>query len=130
MPKHVWIRSVAIIAVAGMLFGCARNYEPIVDHAGISDEAKYQSDLEDCRQYAEQVDPAGEAVAGLLVGAVLGVALGAATGAILGDAGTGAALGASIGGISGGSSGAGNGLRGQVAVVDRCLLGRGYRVLR
>ena len=116
------------IAVLG---ACAQTYQPIVDTKGV-DQTKYQQDLAECRQYAEQVNPAGEALAGALLGAGLGAALGAITGSF-GNAvavGTAAAAGAAYGGTVGVASGAGRGVQGQIAVIDNCLRGRGYSVLR
>ena len=120
--------SPALLAAA-LLAGCAQSYQPIVDMNGV-DPARYQQDLAECRHYAEEVSPAGEAVAGGAVGAVLGSALGAVAGAFGGDAGSGAALGAGLGGVSGGASGGLGGAAGQRQVIDNCLAHRGYAVLR
>ncbi len=121
----------ALAAAALGLAACAQTYQPIVDLGGV-DQAKYQRDLADCRQYAEQVDPAGEAMAGALLGAALGAALGAVTGSFDNgiSAGTGAAAGAAYGGTLGVASGAAGGVGGQIDVIRNCLRGRGYNVLR
>jgi hypothetical protein len=112
-----------------LLAACAQSYQPIIDTKGV-DQAKYQQDLYECRQYAEQVSPAGETAKGALIGAALGAAAGAATGAIAGNAGTGAAIGAAGGGIVGGGAGAYSGVSDQKEVIRRCLAGRGYSVLQ
>ena len=67
----------------------------MVDTKG-HDSARYQQDLFECRQYAEQVSPAGKAAVSGLGGAAAGAALGAITGALVGgvSAGSGAAVGA------------------------------------
>lgn len=116
-------------AVCLLLAGCAQSYEPIIDRKGV-DQARYEQDLAECRQYAEQVSPAGEAAAGGLLGAAFGAALGAVVGAFSGSAGTGAAVGAATGGVTGTAGGAVGGVQGQKQVIDNCLRGRGYSVLR
>ena len=67
------------------------------------DPNKYQQDLAECRQYADQVDVAGDTATDALVGAGIGAAGGAVLGAITGSAGAGAAIGAGVGGIGGGA---------------------------
>src|SRR5882757_9959584 len=103
MRKLVVLMSLMAIA------GCAGSYEPIVDTKGV-DEARYQQDLLECRDYAEQVSVGGEAAKGVGIGAVLGGALGAIAGAFGGGAGRGAALGAGIGGVAGGARGTAEGV--------------------
>src|SRR5262249_3207361 len=85
----------AMAAAAALVAGCARSYEPIVDTKGI-DEARYQQDLSECRDYAEQVNVGGEAAVGTGIGAALGAAIGAIAGAFGANAGKGAALGAGL----------------------------------
>jgi outer membrane lipoprotein SlyB len=102
------------------LLGCSSHPEPIVDTKGVN-MAQYQRDLEECQQYAKQVNPAE----GVARGAAGGAAVGAAIGAIGGNAGHGAAIGA----ISGGASSGVKGDRERQEVVKRCLAGRGYKVL-
>jgi hypothetical protein len=120
----------AILAAATVLAGCAQSYQPVVDTKGV-DSARYQQDLYECRQYAEQKSPAGDAAIGALGGAAGGAALGAITGAILpgASAGTGAALGAATGGTVGVAGGAYKGVNDQQRIIDNCLRGRGYSVL-
>jgi hypothetical protein len=91
--------------------------------------ARYEQDLAECRGYAEQVSPAGEAVVGGGLAAALGAAIGAIAGAFGGSAGRGAAMGAGIGGVSGTAAGGAGGVSRQQEVIDRCLIGRGYKVL-
>ncbi len=117
-----------ILAAATTLAGCAQSYQPIVDTKG-QDTARYQQDLYECRQYAEQVSPAGNAAVGGLGGAAGGAALGAIVGAITGSAGTGAALGAATGGAVGVAGGAYKGVNDQQRIINNCLRGRGYSVL-
>jgi outer membrane lipoprotein SlyB len=114
----------ALLAVAG----CAGSYRPIVDMKGV-DAAAYERDLEECRAYADAVDPGAQAATGGLLAGGFGAALGAALGAIGGDPGFGAATGAAAGGITGTASAAAGCAGQQRAVIDNCLRGRGYSVL-
>lgn len=101
-------------------FGCA-TYRPIVDTKGV-DMAAYESDLKECRSYAQQVDPGANAAAGAVGGAVFGVLVSA----LLGGSRN---YGAAVGATSGMSAGAGASARAQIAIVRNCMAGRGYRVL-
>lgn len=123
------MRRLASVALIGSLVtGCA-TYEPIIDPKGV-DQARYRQDLAECQALARQVSPAREALGGALLGAAAGTALGAVTGAAVGSPGKGAAIGAGAGGLTGAGVGAAGGAEGQAQVVQRCLSGRGYRVLR
>ena len=123
-------RLMTLVVAMATLAGCAQTYQPVVDTKG-HDTARYQQDLYECRQYAEQVSPAGQAAVGGLGGAAGGAALGAITGALVGgvSAGEGAALGAATGGAVGVGAGAYRGVDEQQRVIDNCLRGRGYNVL-
>ena len=123
-------RFVTLAVAMATLAGCAQTYQPVVDTKG-QDSARYQQDLYECRQYAEQVSPAGQAAVGGLGGAAGGAALGAITGALVGgvSAGEGAAFGAATGGAVGVGAGAYRGIDEQQRVIDNCLRGRGYNVL-
>ena len=118
----------AVAVALATLTGCAQSYQPVVDTKG-HDTARYQQDLFECRQYAEQTSPAGNAAVGGLAGAAGGAALGAIGGAIAGNAGTGAAIGAATGGALGVGGGAYSGVSEQQRIIDNCLRGRGYNVL-
>ncbi|HVJ34074.1 MAG TPA: glycine zipper family protein [Terriglobia bacterium] len=125
------MKRLGVVLVASLgLMGCAQSYQPVVDTKGV-DTARYQQDLYECRQYAEQVSPAGDAAIGGLGAAAGGAALGAITGAILPgvSAGTGAALGAATGGAVGVAGGTAKGITDQQRIIDNCLRGRGYNVL-
>lgn len=102
--------------------------QPIVDLKGV-DNQKHQQDLQECQQYADQVDAASSGVGGTLIGAGLGAAMGAMVGAILGDPATGAGIGLTVGGFSGGQAGVSNGQDRKTNVVNSCLMQRGYKVL-
>jgi len=93
------------------------------------DQERYQQDLGECRQYADQVDVARSAGGGALLGAAGGAAVGAVVGAITGRPGTGAAVGGGAGGTSGLFAGGVRGENKKERVVRNCLRGRGYSVL-
>lgn len=115
-------RIMAGLLLASFLVACA-GYRPVVDMQGV-DSVKYEADLQECQQYAQQRNPASRAAAGAGVGALLGVALAAAMGSNY-SRNTGAAIGA----VSGGASGAAHGADSQIKIVQNCMAGRGYRVL-
>ena len=121
-------RTSAAVATVLVLSGCAASYQPIIDSAGV-DQNRYQADLAQCRAFAAQVDPAGQAAAGAAGGAIFGAALGAIAGAFLHNAAVGAALGAALGGTEGVAGGGAHGLVEQKQVIDNCLRHRGYAVL-
>ncbi|RJX31957.1 MAG: glycine zipper family protein [Oxalobacter sp.] len=116
-----WFAPFLLASLVLLLTACA-GYRPIVDMKGV-DKAQYEKDLKECQEYAEQVNVAGETAAGGAIGAGIGGAIGAVSG---GRAGVGAAVGA----ITGTATGAGKATSGQKQVINRCLAGRGYRVLR
>jgi hypothetical protein len=110
----------ALLALS--LAGCA-SYQPVVDTKGV-DMNVYQVDLKECQAYAEQVNVGGQATAGAGAGALMGALLGAAIG------GRGAAgYGAKIGAAEGVGIGAAHGASSQVQVIQKCMVGRGYKVL-
>jgi outer membrane lipoprotein SlyB len=107
------------------LTGCATvpSYNPVIDMRGV-DQARYEADLTDCRQYAAQVSPGRSAVAGAVAVSMFGALLGAATGdreLTRYEARTGA--------VQGAAAGAAAGLAEQHTILLNCLTGRGYAVL-
>jgi outer membrane lipoprotein SlyB len=122
------MRRIFLIALVAGLAGCAQSYQPVVDPKGV-DNAKYQQDLAECRQLAEQVNPYERAAVGTAIGAIGGAALGAVTGAVVGSPGAGAAIGAGAGGLTGAAVGGGTGVEQQKKIIDNCLKNRGYAVL-
>ncbi len=121
-------RIVAISAATCLVAaGCAQFYKPAVDLKG-ADQAKYEADLAQCRDEAEQsvaeaLPVVGGALAGAFVGAVLGFS---ATGPF--DGGTGTAIGAAAGGAAGAALGGLVVSSKQTKAIDGCLLSRGYTV--
>ena len=95
---------------------------PIVGLKGVN-EAFYVKDLAECQEYAKEAPGMGStaakaAGAGIVVGGLLGLVTGSNT---LQSAGTGAVIG--------GAGGAYTANESQEAVVKKCLVGRGYKVL-
>lgn len=118
-------RTISIALVLTLTACAGANYRPLVDSQGV-DMNRYESDLQNCQQYAGQVGGAGENAA---IGAGIGAALSFALAAIGGnryDRGRSAAGGALLGAVSG----AGAGENSQRDVIRRCMSGRGYRVLQ
>lgn len=109
-----------------LVVGCAgkhRNGGVIVDTKGVNMQ-QYHQDLEECHQYAHQVNTGEKVAKGTVGGAVIGGALGAA----VGNSNT-AQRGAGTGAILGAADGLSHGEREKQQVVRNCLIGRGYRVL-
>jgi hypothetical protein len=127
-------RTVALALVASLLAsGCvAARHVPIVDlqaSPAAADGRDFNQDLFECQNYAESIDPAGQALAGAVAGALFNAALGAALGGIVGDAGLGAALGATSGGMYGAAGGAAQAEARRTQIVNNCMHGRGWNVL-
>jgi len=97
--------------------------KPIIDTAGVN-FAQYESDLEDCSAYADQVAIANKVATGAVSGAVVGSLIGAA----LGNSSI-AKRGAGVGAVGGAGRNVSAGLQERQRVIKRCLIGRGYRVL-
>lgn len=99
------------------------NYQPVVDPAKCKN-CNYQQDLDQCREIAStNTNYTGNT----LTSAAGGAAIGAAFGAILGlDVGTMAGAGAAGGAIGG----LGNEMLTVNQMIARCMMGRGYSVLR
>jgi hypothetical protein len=126
-------RWVAVSAAAAIVVsGCGANrIRPIIDPAtSVAGGVNYETDVQQCQQLAEQVNPSGRLVAGLLLGAALGAASGALVGNAYNRPGAGAAYGAGLGAAYGGAQA--GGVSGAVTmqdVVRNCLFRRGYAVL-
>ncbi|WP_225769396.1 glycine zipper family protein [Inquilinus sp. Marseille-Q2685] len=129
MRAKRWVAVSAAVAI--VVSGCgAKGIRPIIDPAtSVAGGVNYETDVQQCQQLAEQVNPSGRLVAGLLLGA----ALGAASGALIGNAynrpGAGAAYGAGLGATYGGVAGGASGAQTMQDVVRNCMFRRGYAVL-
>ena len=116
--------SLLFVGAAALLAGaCTTTDEIIIDRKGVN-MVQYERDLAECRGYAREVKTGEKAVRGAASGAVVGGAVGAVVGGS-----DDAARGAGVGAITGGARGVSQGEKEEVAVVKRCLSGRGYRVL-
>ena len=117
------------ISVMALLSGCAAttgaNYRPIIDSKNV-DFNRYEADLKECQAYATQTASAAEsAAAGAIAGALLGAALAAAAGGGYSRSST-----ARVGALSGAVGAGAEGERNQRTIINRCLSGRGYQVLK
>lgn len=110
--------------IALLLSACtATHYRPVVDPK-VCEFCNYNQDLAHCRQLGQDNT---NLAANAGVGAALGAGVFAVTGALLGvDAGSMAGLGAALGG----AQGLGGEARASRDMVARCMVGRGYSVLR
>ena len=115
--------AMSALLLASLCAGCTSTDEVIIDPKGVN-MVQYERDLAECRSYASGVRTGEKAVRGAASGAVVGGLIGAAVGNS-DDAKSGAGVGA----VTGGAKGVSQGEREKVAVVKRCLSGRGYRVL-
>lgn len=108
--------------------GCANtgaDVRPIVDMQGVN-QSRYEVDLAECQQYAQQQGGTGTSAA---KGAVGGAGVGGLIGLVTGGNGTRVAQSAGVGAVIGGATGAYSGNKAQENIVKRCLNGRGYKVL-
>ncbi|RWR08521.1 glycine zipper family protein [Paenirhodobacter populi] len=112
-------------------------YRPAVDPAKVK-PAKYESDLAECRNVALQVEAdykerqGKEAAQNLVAGLVVGALLGAAVGSHASNQGDLIGVGAATGALAGAGSGDYTHdlvTYGPRRVVDRCMDGRGYKLL-
>jgi len=120
--KHTRL-TLSLISGAVLLTACAgAEVRPIVDMKDVNG-TRYEKDLAECQGYAKEAPGMGSSAAkGAGVGIVVGGLLGLVSGNnALQSAGTGAVI------AGAGSAYAGN--ESQEAVVKKCLVGRGYKVL-
>jgi outer membrane lipoprotein SlyB len=115
-------RNLAILAAT--LLAAACTYNPIIDPKTSHHPENFQSDLAECRQFAEQTPAGGDVAGGAAIGAAIGAGFAVATGHP-DSAGRSAGGGA----VLGGARGAGNSNREKKMIVRNCLKGRGYAVL-
>lgn len=122
------LKTLSLLILSSLIAACASvedltGNNPIIDTQGVV-IAQYNSDLDQCQVYADEVAIAQKAGAGAVSGAVVGGVFGA----VVGNSDT-AKKGAGIGAVGGGARGIGEGIRERERVIKRCLMGRGYRVL-
>jgi uncharacterized protein YcfJ len=123
---HLSTNTYWVAITALLLASCAgADVRPIVDMKGVN-EVRYENDLAECQNYAKEASGmGGTAAKGAGAGAVVGGLLGLVTGGNRTDIVQAAGAGAVIGG----AGGAYKGNESQEAVVKKCLVGRGYKVL-
>lgn len=124
------MKKVLAAVLLASLAACANtgaNYRPIIDTKnGSVDMNKFEMDLRDCQQYANQVaGAASQAAAGAAVGAVFGAILASAAGKNYDRGAT-----ARVAAVTGAAAGAGQGETDQRNIIRHCLSGRGYSVLQ
>jgi outer membrane lipoprotein SlyB len=112
-----------IIVIAVFLTACAA---PQVETGSIGfDQAKYHSDLNDCRGGSILVASA-ENISNTALGSLWGAFHGAPAGALAGDGWEGAAIGAVVGATLGLGAGAKEAIEKHDAKFTQCLRDRGY----
>jgi uncharacterized protein YcfJ len=130
MQIKIFVSLLLLLALAAC---SGRGHRPIVDFAGSPGKTPetYERDLAQCAQYAESIRPGRSAGRGAAGGAVIGgVASGLFGGIVGADVGRSAAAGAAVGGIGGAAGGAASAGRTQEEIINNCMRGRGYSVLR
>lgn len=134
-PIAITLLAGALLSVTACQSGMqvASRYFPVVDPAQ-TDPAKYEADLGACRQiaaakYDEYQDRQWrEVFAGALAGAFTGAVAGQAIGGDTQSTLTGAGVGAGVGAGSGYSM-ATDPKGATQRIIDRCMAGRGHRIL-
>ena len=118
------MKKIFVVAAVLALTGCAsQTPNQIIDMQGV-DGSAYQRDVAECNQYSEQVDVGGSVAQGAIGGAIFG----AIVGGLIGGS-DGAVFGAKVFGASGAAEGAASSVNDKRAISNRCMTGRGYRVL-
>lgn len=128
-------RAVAIIPVIVTLAGCASAPQVAIDPKSITDTAKYQRDMDECKAVASSYDLSE----GAGKNAAVGAAAGAATVAGIATAVAGAVFAPAIpfiiaGGAVGGTAGAGLTKTAETSaresVLAECMTERGYKAYK
>ena len=130
MKTKALLISTLVISTAS-LSGCASsgaNHTPIID---APKTAQYQADLDDCRTLAgESKIVNDETKAATAIGAALGGLSGASNNRFGRKSdGDDILTGAIVGAVLGGGAGVYGGYKKQKNILQRCMSGRGYRVL-
>lgn len=115
------VRVLVVLSLIGVAACAGRRSDVVIDPAGV-DMARYQHDLRECEEIAQQVR--GRAAGGAVGGAVVGGAIGG----ILGGS-DGAGRGAGVGAVTGVARGGAATHRERQLVIKNCLRNRGYSVL-
>ena len=117
-----------LLSLLLLLPGCAAMFPPEVDASGV-EPAKYNADMAECQDVADQAQPEWQAGQGVAIGS----AFGAGIGAIIGGFAFGAVSpavwwGMLAGGGTGALVGGDQGFRDQRVAYSACLRERGYTI--
>lgn len=123
MPRTLLVLFIALLLASCSSIEDLTGNNPIIDTQSVN-LTRYNTDLLQCQNYADEVAIVQKAGSGAVTGAVVGGVFGA----VLGNNDT-AKKAAGIGAVGGGARGVGEGIRERERVIKRCLMGRGYRVL-
>jgi outer membrane lipoprotein SlyB len=116
------MRKIYFLLIFFSVSACAAQ-KVVIDKQGV-DMQKYEQDLAECRQYAEEIETGSEVAKGAVGGAVIGGAVGAIIG--------GRRTAETFGGVAAvtGAAGAGSSASQQKSqILKNCMRGRGYKVL-
>lgn len=120
--KETTVKHCITILTLLLVCSCASN-RVIIDRKGV-DMARYEKDLVECRQYADEIRTGEEVARSAARGAVVGGVIGAA----IGNSSTAGRIGGA-GAVHGASRGVSKAENEKKRVVRNCLRGRGYKVL-
>ena len=118
----LWCFSGCIATKSGSIFD-AIGSKPIVDTKGI-DMSQYESDLEECNVFANEISTGKSIIKGAAAGAAIGTVLEAVT-----DGSRGTRNATEVGTVVGGGKSGVRSVQEKEQIVKRCVRGRGYRVL-
>ena len=97
--------------------------KPIVDTKGVN-MTQYESDLEECSTFSEDISTGKSIVKGAVAGATVGAVIEAIT-----DNARSRRDGIEVGAVTGGTQSGIRSVQEKEQIVRRCLRGRGYKVL-
>ena len=125
------MKLIASVLCVALLAGCATRpntlYVPIVDTA-IGDQSKLESSIAECRVFAYGIvsQRGNDAAAAAVIGTALGVGLGA----MFGLRGSALYAGGLTTGLVGGARNLEHSMDSEAQIIQRCLVNRGYSVLK
>lgn len=120
----------AILVFSMLVLSSCAGYNPVVDPQSVSNDAKYDRDVAECRELARGNTDTGTSVAKHgLIGGAIGTGTGALLGVIAGNTVRGLATGAVIGGVVGGVKGGYKSDLQYETIFRNCMRGRGHNVL-
>ncbi|WP_344797382.1 glycine zipper family protein [Litoribacillus peritrichatus] len=119
------MKKLSLLCAVTLIVGCSSKPggNIIIDDKNI-DQTAYESDLNECAKFADQVDTSGQVASSAGVGAIVG----GVVGLIFGDTQS-IINSAAAGGIISGAGGGAQAQQEKNRVVRNCLVSRGYNVL-